>query len=217
MIDDLGQDLSAARRLMEIPVPITFSVLPFLSHSLETAKMASAGGREVIVHLPMEPKEYPKTNPGAGALLLSMSTGEILRKLTDVLDSNPYADGVNNHMGSGFTERKEAMETVLSELKRRELFFLDSFTSPASVGYSLAGRMKMPAGKRDIFLDHVPNERFVRSQLEQLVRKAKIQGSAIAIGHPHECTLRVLSREAPQLRQKGITVVPLRNLLNGSN
>jgi polysaccharide deacetylase 2 family uncharacterized protein YibQ len=214
VIDDCGQDLEAAKRILKIPLQITFSILPYQRYSREIAQLANSQGREVIVHVPMEPKDYPKANPGAGALLLSMSSGDIQKTLKDILESNPYATGINNHMGSRFTENAEAMGIVLSEARDRSIYFFDSYTSPKSVGYSLAQQMNIPTGRRDVFLDHVGTEKFVRSQINQLIRKAKVQGTAIAIGHPHDYTLRVLSQEAQRFQKEGVSVVPLKTLIH---
>jgi polysaccharide deacetylase 2 family uncharacterized protein YibQ len=145
-----------------------------------------------------------------------MSGPRLLEALTMALASVPFADGVNNHMGSIFTEQVEPMKLVLSELHKRGLFFLDSYTTPQSVACSAAGELHVPCGRRDIFLDHEVHEDFVRSQLTRLIREAKIQGSAVAIGHPHAATLKVLTQEAGRFSKERVAIVPLRELLTRS-
>ncbi len=213
VIDDFGQDLRMARRFLSIPIPITFSVIPHLEHSREIAELAHVNGHEVIVHMPMEPEGYPEKNPGPGALLVSMGPDEIARNLESALQENPHARGMNNHMGSRFTAEKRRMRTVLAHLKRRGLYFFDSYTSAKSVGLRLARKMGVPSVKRDIFLDHVQTESFVRKQIRELIRKAKIQGRAVAIGHPYPVTLKVLREEALLFEKEGIEVVPLSRII----
>jgi len=215
VIDDFGQDLSMAKRFLNIPISITFSILPGLKHSREIAELATVHGHEVMIHMPMEPEGYPEKNPGPGALLVSMSRRQIEESLDDAFRENPYAKGINNHMGSRFTASKEQMERVLSRLKKQGLYFLDSYTSPNSVGVQLAKRMGVATIKRDIFLDHVPTETFVRKQIRELIRRARIQGRAVAIGHPYPVTLKVLQEEALSFEKEGIEVVPLGRLVNG--
>lgn len=213
VIDDFGQDLEMAKKFLEIPLPITFSVLPYQSHSKEIAQLAHERHREVLLHLPMEPHGYPKINPGDGALLLSMTQDQMQETLESALDSSPFASGVNNHMGSRFTEDTRSMKILLRELQERNLYFLDSYTSPNSMGLAAARDFWMPVGRRDIFLDHEVKEEFTRAQIQRLIRKAKIQGTAIAIGHPHDSTLRVLRESAGKLREAGIAVVPAGQLV----
>ena len=122
VIDDLGPDLGIARQFASLPFPVTFSVLPYQAHSREIAELAHAKGLEVILHLPMEPLD-PKANPGKGALLLSMSGDEIRRNVRAALDTSPYFDGVNNHMGSRMTRDAEMMQIVLGELKAGIFFW----------------------------------------------------------------------------------------------
>jgi len=207
VIDDFGQDLEMAKRFLAIPLAITFSILPFQAHSAEIASLANSRGHEVILHLPMEPREYPRINPGSGALLVSMSPDKIQQAVQAALDACPNISGVNNHMGSRFTENAASMRIVLAELQRRGLYFIDSFTTDKSVGYSLAKELNLPAARRDIFLDHAPTEGFVRSQIAQLIHKAKLQGSAVAIGHPYKSTYKILSEEAGRFRKERIEVV----------
>ncbi|MDY0041892.1 MAG: divergent polysaccharide deacetylase family protein, partial [Desulforhabdus sp.] len=213
VIDDFGRNLEIAKKFLNIPLPLTFSVLPFQAHSEEIVRLASSRGHEVILHVPMEPRGYPRIDPGPGALLVSMSPDKIQQALRTALDAYPRISGVNNHMGSRFTEKTDSMRLVLTELGRRDLYFLDSYTSDKSVGYSLARKLNVASRRRDIFLDHTHTEGYVRSQIRQLIRKAKIQGSALAIGHPHDCTYKVILEEAERFKREGIAVVPSGKLI----
>jgi polysaccharide deacetylase 2 family uncharacterized protein YibQ len=214
VIDDFGVDKDIAEKFLNIPMPVTFSVLPYQPHTKEIIELVHARGHEVILHVPMEPHGFPKVKPGRGALLLSMN-GEGIRKTLDAdIDSNPRIAGINNHMGSRFTENGHAMRSVLTDLQRRGMFFLDSYTSPKSVGYSLAKELKVPSLRRDVFLDDIQTGSAIKTQIDRLIQKAKIQGTAIAIGHPHPATLQVLSEEAPQFEKEGIAVVKLSELLD---
>lgn len=213
VIDDFGHDLAMARKFIDLSLPVTFSVLPHLPHTREVAALAAAHGHEVLLHMPMEPHDYPKTNPGPGALLVAMTPQQMVAEIDKALKENPYARGVNNHMGSKFTEDLEAMRVVLQHLRSKDFYFLDSYTSGRSAALSVARELGMLCTQRDIFLDHEPTEGFVRRQIGELIRRAKLQGQAVAIGHPHPVTLRVLQEEADSFAKEGIEVVPLKKLL----
>lgn len=214
VIDDFGLDLEIAKKFLNVPLPITFAILPNQTHTKEIAELAHERHHEVLLHLPMEPQGYPKANPGPGALLTSMSRDRVRRTLLADLDASPYFSGVNNHMGSKFTESAPFMSVVMSELRQRKLYFVDSATTANSVGFELARKFRVPARKRDIFLDNTQTEESVRSQLDQLIRKAKVEGTALAIGHPHEATLNVLTDEAAErFRKENVAVVPSSELL----
>jgi len=213
VIDDFGQNLEVAKKFLSIPLPLSFAILPNQRHTAEIAELAHAHHREVLLHLPMEPQGYPKMDPGSGALLTSMSRGRLRRTLLAALDSTPYFIGVNNHMGSKFTENTPSMRVVMSELRHRKLFFLDSATTGDSVGFALAREYGIPARKRDIFLDHTLTDEAVQSQVDQLIRKAKIEGTALAIGHPHEVTLKALIEEVDRFKEENVAVVPSSELM----
>ncbi len=214
VIDDLGASLRAAKSLLAIPQPLTFAVLPKLTHSREIAEAAAAAGHDVLLHLPMEPLDYPAKNPGPGALLRSMTPEAMSEVLKDNLASVPHAVGVNNHMGSRLTQDEETMRLVLTTLNERRLFFLDSYTTPRSVVSQVARELDMPTASRHVFLDHEPGDPdYVAAQMERLAAVAQKYGAAIGIGHPHPSTIAALKEHLPKLSEAGITVVPLSTLI----
>jgi len=207
IVDDMGSSMQEVRSLMAIDIPVTFSIIPGLAKSKGVAEAAHGNGGEVMVHMPMEPKGYPKQRMEKNGLLLSESDEEIAAKVKAYLQAVPYAVGANNHMGSRFTENEEKMQSVLKVLKGREMFFVDSKTSPASVGYSLARKMGLKAGTRQVFLDNVQNVAAIKAQLRQVADTARKRGSAIAICHPHQTTIQALSSMLPAMKKDGITFV----------
>ena len=154
------------------------------------------------MHLPMEPLSYPKLKPGPGALLIAMSPAQLRRTTLEDIKGVPGATGANNHMGSRFTESRRALAPVLSVLKKRGLFFIDSFTSPRSAALALAREMGLRTGRRSVFIDHDPSPRAVRRQIRRALALAKRRGGVIAIGHPHQATLDALEEMAPLLRKR---------------
>jgi len=213
VFDDLGRDLAAADRLLATGEPITFSVLPFLPHSQETAERVHAAGEEVFLHLPMEPQAYPRIRPGKGGLLLAMDEETLRRQLDEDLAAVPFIDGVNNHMGSRLTEELAPMAVVMEVLAERGLFFLDSRTTPHSVAAEAAAQAGVPWLSRDLFLDNTQTPEAIAAQFDKLINLALTRGHAIAIGHPHPATLDALEAALPRLREAGIVVVPIADLL----
>ncbi len=213
VIDDMGRDVERARAFLDLPFPVALSVLPHLRHSRDVAALAVRRGAVVLLHLPMEPKSYPDTDPGPGALLRGMDEGEVRTIVREDLEQVPGAVGVNNHMGSRLTELAEPMEWVMAELKRRNLFFLDSLTTAHSVAAREAGRAGVPWLRRAVFLDNERTRTAIGSQLRRAVSRALRAGQAVAIGHPYRVTLETLREWAPRFEESGVRVVPLTDLL----
>lgn len=212
IIDDIGQkrlDFS----FLEIQYPLTFSVLPFTNYGAEFARRARAKGRDVLVHLPMEPIGYPNINPGRGALTTLMDDSELIDQTAKDLSQIALAAGANNHMGSKFTSDERAMRIVLAELKVRGMFFIDSRTTPNSVALKLAQELGMPAIGRDVFLDNVIDETHIANNLANTCKIAKKRGYAVAIGHPHLVTLNALNSELPKTISSGCEIVPISKLV----
>jgi polysaccharide deacetylase 2 family uncharacterized protein YibQ len=176
------------------------------------AARLAAEGREVLCHLPMEPGGAG--DPGPGALRAGMGSQALASAARQALARVPGAVGVNNHMGSGLTADPAAMESILHVLRADGLFFLDSRTSPGSVGYRLARSLGLPTAERDVFLDADAEPAAIRLQFQRLLDRSRQEGAAIAIAHPLPPTLSVLREEVPRARGEGFTFVPVSFLLD---
>jgi polysaccharide deacetylase 2 family uncharacterized protein YibQ len=193
IIDDIGYSRRRAEAFAGLDVPLTFAVLPQLPKSRRLAESLHDRGFDILLHQPMEPLA-PDLNPGPGALYTGDSQERIAGVLAENLAEMPFALGVNNHMGSKFTSAPGEMRATLTQLQARELLFVDSLTSPRSVGYGTARQMGMNSLRRNEFIDHIPHPRSVLRRLQRLEALARSHGTAIGIGHPLAETLTGLRR-----------------------
>ncbi len=217
IIDDMGESVLYARNLAELDFPVTFSVLPFNSRTREVCSLAKSFQIELMLHLPMEPDGYPdRANPGPGALFVHMDPLQIKTIFINDLHQVPNAVGLNNHMGSRFTQDKESMSVLFDEIKKRGLFFVDSLTTSKSVGKILAQKNNVPYLQRQIFLDNIQDEKAILFQLQKAETIALKKGTAIAIGHPYTQTLKAL-QDWQKVRNKSVQVVQIRSLIKIKN
>jgi polysaccharide deacetylase 2 family uncharacterized protein YibQ len=213
IVDDLGGNLATAKSLAAIDLPLTFSIMPDAGKSRQVAELAHAHKREVMLHIPMEPRSYPADDPGRTALFNNMSSQEVQQRMIGYLEQVPYIVGGNNHMGSRFTENEAGMEAVLEVLEKRKLFFIDSRTTNRSVAAAAAKRTGIPFAARDVFLDNVRDVKAIRREIRKLAGLARRNGEAIGICHPSAETVEALRLEAETLRSQGIDVVPASRLV----
>ena len=213
LVDDMGSSIQEARSLAAIGLPISFAIIPGLRADRQVAAIAAEMGIEILLHIPMQSKEYPKRRLESNGLLLEHDNDELRRRMQGYFEQVPGAVGANNHMGSGFTEYADRMRVVLGMLKERNLFFIDSITTPQTTGLQVAAELKMRKSRRDVFLDNQQEEGYIRGQLAQAVVKARKNGQALAICHPHPTTISTLSKALPELKQQGITLVPVSKLV----
>lgn len=216
VIDDLGQNLSHLEQIAGLNIPLSIAVIPGLPATARTVSEASRRGIEMLLHQPMEPREGGGETPGAGVLLTSMSTETLRARVRANLDAVPGAVGVNNHMGSRFTEDTAGLDALMAEIKAHGLFWLDSRTTAGTRGAEVAHVAGVPALERDIFIDAEVNVDFIRRQVRKLIEAARIHGTAVGIGHPHPETLAVLRELRDELLASGVTLVPVSTLVPGN-
>ncbi len=213
VIDDMGSNLSEARSLAAIGVPLTFSIIPGLQKSREVALFAASGGIDTMIHMPMQSQGWPGRRLESNGLLVSMEDEELRERVSGYMSDFPGAVGANNHTGSEFTEHADKMRSVLEALQGKGLFFVDSMTTPQSTGLRVARELGMKSGSRNVFLDNEQERGYILGQLKQAVRSAKKNGSAIAICHPYPATIAALASALPSLAHQGVALVPVSSLV----
>jgi len=206
IIDDLGYDRSAADAVLALGFPLTVSVLPHLPLSGELAEEAQRRGDQVMLHLPME-SEADGAKPEDIELRVGMSAAQVDATLAGMLETVPYAAGVNNHQGSRATADPALMQALMPALRQRGLFFVDSRTDAKTVAYDMAERAGVPAASRKVFLDDVASRDAILKQLNLAARDAQRDGFSIAIGHPRPATIAALAEGVPPLEARGIHLV----------
>jgi polysaccharide deacetylase 2 family uncharacterized protein YibQ len=213
IIDDVGHSRSAAALFLENDLPIALSFLPGRPHTQELAEEAFGRGKTILLHLPMEPEGYPGIDPGHGAVLVAQKPREINKILKENFEEVPHAVGLNNHMGSKATSDERIMSHVLEFAKERDLIFVDSRTTPETVGYQTALNMGIPALERDVFLDNRRDPISIEEKAVELLDLADSRGWAIGIGHPYPETARALEWMEEEARRRGIHWITLEEIL----
>lgn len=212
VIDDVGDRLGAGLRTVNLPGPVACAFLPQAPHAERLAVRAHELGKEVLLHQPMQALAHNRLL-GPGAVTLAMTEQEFLRTIRRNLLALPYVTGINNHMGSLLTRHPGHMTWLMKELHRQGgMYYVDSRTTHRTVAERMAREVGVPTARRHVFLDNSRRPEAIRQQFHELVRTAKRQGHALAIGHPYPETLQVLEEEIPRLAEQGVKLVPVRAL-----
>lgn len=214
IIDDLGYQLEAGRRAIDLPGPVAFAVLPGTPQGRQLARIANEHGKEVLLHLPLEAVDYHgPAEPGA--MMLDMTHATFSATFADAIATVPFASGVSSHRGSLLTRHPGHMGWLMQEIRQRdELFFIDSSTTHESIALKMAAEAGVTATRRDVFLDNDRSTAAIAHEIERLKAKAQKQGHAVAIGHPFPETLEVLERVLPKLRAEGFELITIGELLS---
>lgn len=204
IIDDMGNHLKTGNQLIDMPYPLTLAFLPHRKHTSELARKAHRLNKEIMLHIPMA--NTLGLDLGPGGLTVGMKKADLTHTLRKAIQSIPYVQGVNNHMGSALTQRRVEMSWVMEEIYHYPLYFVDSRTIASSVAIDTAQKNHIPSLSRDVFLDHWQTRKSIHNQFNRLIDVAKKKGTAIAIGHPHKVTTDYLEWALPKLDQEGIRI-----------
>lgn len=217
VIDDMGVSVPHTRDILSLEKPITASFLTYGAANRKQVKEAKEKGFEVMLHVPMMP--HAKADLAPVTLSPDMQEDEIKNDFEQMLDryKGLGMKGINNHMGSLFTEDEKSLGYVMQILKDRNLFFLDSKTTAKSVGAKVAAEYGVPYIARDVFLDNENDYNYIMGQLRQTEKIAHMRGYAVAIGHPRSQTYLALRDWMKELPERRIRLVRLGDLVRDVN
>lgn len=211
IIDDLGHSLRRGREAVALPGDLTYAVIPFTTHGAQLANEAHRAGKEVMLHAPMSTLDTAA--PGEGALTPELSREEFHRALAAGLADIPHVRGVNNHMGSDLTRRRQQMAWLMRELRWQDLYFVDSRTNRETVAATVAAEFNVPHLSRHVFLDNVRSPEAIGERFGALLERAEQEGLAVAIGHPYPETLAFLRDALPSLAERGVELLSVSGAL----
>lgn len=213
VIDDWGYNRTHCKNLQEIKAPLGIAILPELAYSQDVLRCSAEAGKEPMLHLPLEPKYNHDKYPKGYIITTEMSQKEAKKTLLKLLNDFNGIVGVNNHMGSKATEDLELMTTVMSEIKRRGLFFVDSLTSEQSICGQAAAKLKMRIGRRNVFLDNRNERVAIEKQFAVAAKIAKQEGNALIIGHDRALTLQIIKEQTEKMTLQGFEFITVKDYI----
>lgn len=211
VIDDMGASPVRTNEIIALKAPLTSSFVTFAAQLNKQTARAEQAGHELMIHVPMQPKSDIFVSNDV--LTIDMTEAQISQAFAQMLKKFHHVVGVNNHMGSRFTEHADKLVPVMKLLAKSGLFFLDSKTTAQSQGESVAKKYGVPSVHRHVFLDNENNLEYILRQLELTEKIARQNGYAIAIGHPKTQTSKALSAWLKTLDKKYIELVHLSELV----
>lgn len=217
VIDDLTTNAAGLETLLALNQPLTFAVLPDRPDVGALARRVTEKGHEVILHLPMDAGQVNPDWYVGRPISARQTDAEIQQLVSEWLAAVPEARGMNNHMGTIATQDERVVRAVLEVARQQGKFVLDSMTTERTVMPQTAVEMGVPCMQRSLFLDHESGKEAAAAQLRKLADWAEEHGAAIGIGHVgvgREGTAEALKELLPELKERGIRLVTLSELLS---
>lgn len=208
IMTDLGMNKNLTDKAILLPEDITMAVNPYAPNAAGWAKKAREMGHEVLLQLPMEPANYPYTDPGPHALLNDLSKEELESRLQWNLAQLQAYVGVLSPADETFTTGAMNRE-VFKDVKSRGLLFIRANTSQQEPVAMKAGTYDLRLLHIDEIIDDDISTASIQRKLKALKQKAESQGYAIGLAHPYKITIAQVNRWARQLQNSSVVLAPV--------
>ncbi len=215
VIGSLGLSEAATNASIQtLPGEVSLAFMPYARNLQDWIATARAAGHEALLQLPMEPDNYPASDPGPQALLTTLSDAENQARLDWLLSRASGYAGTVSFMGSKFLTSPERMRPMLTSLRNRGLMFVDSRVTARSAGSQVGRDLGMPVAYNDRFIDAEASRTAIDARLEELERAAKQNGAAVGIGFPYPVTIERVTAWAATLPSRGVVLAPVSAVAN---
>ncbi len=215
VIDDFGyRNLAESEQILLLGPGLTMAILPFTTGAEDLANRCREKGMEVILNLPMEGLDYPRVDPGEGAILVDTPPGEIRKRVLDGFNELGGARGAMTHYGQLVVEDPDVIQVVLETIATKSGYFIDTTPTPYSQVAVRARALGVSTIQLRENLDgRSAPESAVRKNLEELAERARRKGRAAGLVHPYPATVAVLRELLPAWRAAGIEIIPFSEYL----
>ena len=203
IIDDVGTS-SQVRAIKSLKLNLTMSFLP-PSKSRPNTPILASKENFYMIHLPMEAQNWSAEEPNT--LRINDSQKKISARIKEIKTLFPKVKYINNHTGSKFTSNEIAMNRLIFALSANNIHFIDSRTTAKTQAPKVMKNFGFKYVARDVFLDHHMDKAYVKKQIKEAIKVAKLHGTAIAIGHPHKNTIQALYESKKLLKDVDIVFI----------
>ncbi|WP_417514582.1 divergent polysaccharide deacetylase family protein [Minwuia sp.] len=210
VITELGlAEAPTLSAIQDLPGEITLAFTPYSKRLREWVPAARAAGHEVLLQVPMEPRNVELNDPGDKALMTTNTPAVNLDRLSWVLSRATGYVGLTSFMGSRITVSDKDMRPVLEAIGARGLAYVDPRVTPVSIAGKLALELGLPAVTNDRFIDQQAAREPIDRRLAQLEQLALSRGSAVGFASAYPVTIERLRVWIPEMRKRGFELAPV--------
>jgi hypothetical protein len=215
MVGGLGVSASATQAALQtLPAGVTLGFAPYAGDVGEWAGKARAGGHEVLLQIPMEPFDFPDSDPGPNTLRAGQDEEANLQRMGWALSRFTGYAGVSNLLGQRFLSDSAALAPALTHLNRRGLYFFDNGMASQSVAPTVAAQVGIPAVQSNAHIDSIQTATEIDRRLLELESKARANGSAVGSAFLYPVSIARIAAWAKGLEARGFVLVPVSAILN---
>ncbi|MCJ2081266.1 divergent polysaccharide deacetylase family protein [Methylobacterium sp. J-090] len=216
LVSGLGIGQSAtASAITRLPPEVSLAFGPYGSDLERTVARAREAGHEALLQAPMEPFDYPDSDPGPQTLLTTARIPENIDRLAWAMSRFSGFIGIVNYMGAKLTSDAAAFEPVLREVAARGLGYVDDGTSPRSLAATLGAKVRAPTARAEIVLDALPRPEAIDRELTRAEAQARAKGFVLVSATAMPMTIDRIARWSKDLEARGVRLVPVSVALRG--
>jgi uncharacterized protein len=191
-----------------LPAGVTLAFAPYAGDVQRWVGQARATGHEVLLEVPMEPYDFPDSDPGPHTLRSGSSDEANILKLTWSLTRFTGYAGITNLLGSRFMADQSALAPVMTFLQRRGLLFFDTGTTTRSAAPGIAHTLGAPYVQSTATIDTIQTGMEIDRRLSDLESRARLTGAAAGSGFLYPVTVDRVANWAKGLPGRGFVLVP---------
>lgn len=217
VVRGLGISAQATQAALDnLPPAVTLAFAPYAHDVGRWVAQARKRGHEVLLEIPMEPYDFPDSDPGPHTLQAGRGEGANLDRLKWALTRFTGYAGVTNLLGQRFLSDSDALSPVLTYLAQHGLYFFDNGSATQSVAPLVAGQVGAPVVQANAAVDTVQAGLEIDHRLADLEHVARADGQAAGSAFLYPVSVARIAAWAKGLKARGFVLVPASAIVRAS-
>jgi len=200
-------DLATQSVISRLPAEVTLAFAPYGGRVEQLADAAREAGHEILLQAPMEPFN-PADAPGPHVV----PAGDAPRAEDELrwqMGRMVGYFGVINYLGGKLSADRDSISTVMAELARRGLNYVDDGSAPQSVAGAAAADQGVNFLKVDVRIDEIRRPEAIDAALVKLETLAKQNGVAVGFASGLPTTSERIANYLSDTGRSGVVLVPV--------
>jgi polysaccharide deacetylase 2 family uncharacterized protein YibQ len=214
VVNGLGRSPAATKAALNaLPAGVTLGFAPYADDVGQWTAQARERGHEVLLQIPMEPSDFPESDPGPNTLRSGQEEEANIQRLSWAMGRFTGYAGVTNLLGQRLLSDSDALSPVLTYLNRRGLYFFDNGAASQSVAPMVARQVGIPVAQGGAALDSIQTQAEIDRRLSELESQARANGSAVGSAFLYPVSVARITAWAKGLQARGFVLVPVSAIL----
>lgn len=217
IVTGLGlNETNTKQAILNLAPHVTLAISPYSKDTGFWVEQSIKARHETLMEIPMQPADFPNSDPGYLALLRNIDYKTNSDRLDEISSKGAAYIGFINDMGSSYLKDVNNLRGLYAWVRSQNALFVESVYDENELTRrkDFEGEQYMQSFDK---IDKVATADAIAAQLRALERKATQNGYVIATAENYPVTIAVLEEWVKTLNSRNVVLAPVSAVMERRN